>query len=215
MSNVGRKIIALYSSCNFKVRFYVRIRWLLTVFETVETFVPKEGTVLDLGCGYGIFTNLLALKGPKRQIWAVDFDKERIFIASKATKAMNIKFLVGDLKNWQIKQCDAIVLYDVLHHITYAKQELLLRLCYERLSSRGILVIKDNGTSPYWKYLFNYLHEKITQIIGLTKGDELCFRTPHDFQALLSKIGFNARIEYLKTYLPYSFVLFIAKKSDK
>ncbi|MDI6786632.1 MAG: class I SAM-dependent methyltransferase [bacterium] len=214
---VSRKIVkdlfSLYSHLNFKVRLYLRIRWLLTPFETVEKYVPKQGLILDLGSGYGIFSNLLNILSDNRSVIGIDLSEQRTKIAQLTVgDRYNIRFLKGDLKTVELSPCDVITLYAVLHHMNYKAQEDLLNQCAEKLKQKGILIIKDNDTRPYWKYLLNYVHELAVMYLLGVKGDRLSFRTPEDFKSLLIKIGFSIDTIRLKTYLPYPFILYICKK---
>ena len=40
--------------------------------------MPDSGTILDLGCGHGIFANLMGLRGPGRTILALERNAELV-----------------------------------------------------------------------------------------------------------------------------------------
>lgn len=210
------KITQFYKNCNFWTRLYVKIRLFLTPFEKVAEFVPKEGVVYDLGCGYGIFSNLMAFHSPKRKIIGIDISKERIAAAFKTVgRRKNIRFIHSDLRNVGLEKCRTIVIYDVLHHMNYKAQEVLIRECYEKLGEKDLLIIKDNDTTPGWKFLWNYLHEIIAMLLLITKSDKLSFRTKTGFLELLFKNGFIVEVVNIPTSLPYPFILYLCKKVAK
>lgn len=55
-----REIMKMYSH-DFSTRLYTFLRLKLTPIAMLEKYVPKEANILDLGCGTGIFANILSL----------------------------------------------------------------------------------------------------------------------------------------------------------
>lgn len=182
----------------------------------VVNYIPKEGMIYDLGCGYGIFANLMSLHSLKRKVIGIDLSKERIKAAQKTIRGRkNIQFLHGNLKDLHLEKCDTIVIYDVLHHMNYEEQEVLIKQCYEKLGKKGFLIIKDNDTTPRWKFFWNYVHEIIAMFFSITKSDKLSFRTKSSFIELLFKNGFIVEAVNIPTNLPYPFILYLSKKVKK
>ena len=210
------KIKKLYQDCGFWTRLYIKIRIKLTPFEKVGKHIPRKGVIYDLGCGYGIFSNIMAFQSPEREVIGLDLSKKRIVNASKTVgRRKNIRFVHGNLKNTKLKKCSTIVIYDVLHHMNYKSQETLIRECFSKLDDKGLLIIKDNDTTPLWKFLWNYVHEILTFILLITKGDKLSFRSKSGFIELLFKNGFIVEAVNIPTRLPYPFILYICKKVEK
>lgn len=211
-----RKITYFYKNCNLWTRLYVRIRLVLTPFEVVADYVPKEGIIYDLGCGYGIFANLMSWHSLKRKVIGIDLSKERIKAAQKTIRGRkNIQFFHGNLKDLNLEKCGTIVIYDVLHHMNYQGQEVLIKQCYEKLGEKGLLIIKDNDTTPGWKFFWNYIHEIIAMFFFIRKSDKLSFRTKSGFLELLFKNGFIVEVVNIPTRLPYPFILYLCKKVKK
>ena len=210
------KILNLYKDFGFWTRLYIKIRLKLTPFEKVAEYIPQKGVVYDLGCGYGIFSNLMASRCKKRKVIGVDLAKKRIEFASKTIgRRKNIQFINGNLKDIELKKCGTIVIYDVLHHMNYKAQEILIKECYDKLEENGLLLIKDNDTAPGWKFVWNYLHEIITMLLLITKTDKLSFRTKSSFIELLFKNGFIVETVNIPTNLPYPFILYLCKKVER
>ncbi len=153
-------------------RTYVLLRYALLPFECIEPYLPKKGLIVDLGCGYGSYDIYFTLKEPKRKIIGLELMKGRVKIAKQASKGVsNVKFRSQDFtKDSKIKYADAICMFDLLHHIPYTAQEALLKECRKKLKKNGFLIIKDIAEKPRWKFLYNYLHDKI-----MTKNDKLYF----------------------------------------
>ena len=49
-----------------------------------------EGTLLDLGCGYGPIAKVLATVAPKAEVWAVDVNSRARDLAVENTKGLNV-----------------------------------------------------------------------------------------------------------------------------
>lgn len=213
---LNNKVTKLYENCNIWTKLYLKIRLVLTPFEKVAEYVPKEGAVYDLGCGYGILSNLMALQSPKRKVVGVDLSKKRIAAASKTIgRRKNIQFVHSDLKEIDLEKCSTIAIYDVLHHMDYKAQEALIQECFNKLGENGLLVIKDNDTLPRWKFFWNYVHEIFTILFLITKSDKPSFRTKKNFIEMLFKTGFIVEAVNIPTSLPYPFILYLCRKARK
>lgn len=215
-NQLKKQIKLLYKKNNFLTRLYVDIRLLLTPFEEVSEYLPKKGVIYDLGCGFGIFSNILAISSTKRKVIGIDLSSKRINAARETVrKRKNIKFIDDNLKNICLEKCGSIIIYDVLHHMNYRAQEELLEECFNKLDENGLLVIKDNNTTPVWKFFWNYIHEIITMVLLITRGDKLSFRTKNGFINLLFKKGFIVEAINIPTKLPYPFILYKCRKVKK
>ncbi len=54
---------------------------------------PSSGQILDLGCGYGPISVVLALRSPNARVWAVDINERAVELAREnavAAKALNV-----------------------------------------------------------------------------------------------------------------------------
>lgn len=207
----------MYGS-SFLARLRTYQRWYAgTPYEYVEQFVPKEGSIVDLGCGWGMFANLLALKSPSRQVLGMDLDGVKITWAQDTIKdgRTNIRFVLKDLGELEISKIDAIVLYDVMHHLDESVQFGLLNQCYEKLSPGGKLILKENDVVPLWKFFFSHLVEMIALGFNITLSREIIFRGRKEWIEILNKYGFKVlHEEHINTwygfFVPHS--LFVCEK---
>jgi len=214
---VFKEILNLYSfSLLSKILTYQR--WYFgTPFEYVEKFIPTQGAIIDLGCGWGMFSNLMAIKSSKRQVIGVDLDESKILWAKRTVKPnrKNITFKKADLGSINIPNVNSIVAYDVLHHLDSETQLSVLRQCLNKLSSGGVLVIKENDVVPFHKLQISRLVEFIALGAGFTLSDKILFRSRSDWIRILEQIGFEIlHHEHIKTvfgfHVPHS--LFVCKK---
>ena len=104
--------------------------------------LPKHSqTILDLGCGVGKFSRLLAEKSDR--VIALDLSPKSIEIARhKSEQFNNIDYRVADVSRWQfpIEHFDVIVSIATLHHLSL--NELLPKL-QAALKPKGTLLILD------------------------------------------------------------------------
>ena len=198
----------IYSNLTYKERIYIKIRWRLCPYEKIEALLPNEGLIVDIGCGYGLLSNLIAVKSYKRYVIGVDSSETGILTAQKTIKErMNIKFLLQDVATFALPSCCAIVLSDVFHHISTPLKENLLRKIYQTLKTDGVLIIQDVNTVPYWKFWFAYA----TDLLQYPR-ERLFYQSANEIEEIIKIAGFNVdTIEAHKGY-PVADVIFLCRK---
>jgi len=189
------------------VSVFTRIRFWTGSFIQVEQKVPTNGKILDLGCGYGIFANYLAVCSPQRKVIGIDTDRNKIKFADRGI--VNTSFQIGDATKMHVKNFDAILLLDVLHHLnSYKGQERLIRSCMNMLKSNGRLFIIEVNNKPFWKLVLG----RITDAL-LYFGQPVYYRYKNEMVIMLSKyFGKNYIIAHQFTHNPFPQVLYICQK---
>ena len=144
------KVVSLYSRVGWK-KLFARGRFWYAPYIEVEQLVPKNGKIIDLGCGEGILTNYLGLASENRRVLGLDVDKKRIKEANRGVK--NVSFKLNDITKVKIPPCDGIIIFQVLHHLSSHKiQEEVIKNCVESLKQGGKLII----TEIYVGFSINY-----------------------------------------------------------
>lgn len=175
--------------------------------------VPSRGTIVDAGCGFGLFSALLALRQPEREVLGLDLDGEKIRRARFLFGELpNLRFEVASLEKAELPPCDGVVIYDVLHHLSRPKVDALLRSIRRQL--RGTLVIKENDVEPAWKYGVSQAVEWVALQGGITLSDPVEFRSRPEWKKVLEEAGFTVlQAEHLRAaagfFVPHS--LFVAR----
>ena len=77
----ARELLRLYAFRDPLSRLEYRLRLAICPFEEVARHVPHDASVLELGCGYGLLANLLALEAPSRSVIGIDSEPSRIAVA--------------------------------------------------------------------------------------------------------------------------------------
>ncbi|MBN1105463.1 MAG: class I SAM-dependent methyltransferase [Deltaproteobacteria bacterium] len=187
LPRIPSPLLDLYRPLSPWESFYLKTRWRLCPFGLLESLLPRNGRILDFGCGYGILSNLLVLRGPDRMVTGIDLNAERIAVASRsAGNRSNITFLLGNVERLKPEPFDAAVMTDVLHHIRDDRLEVLLRKIHRCLGSGGILAILDVDRTPFWKFCVTYSIDRL-----LNLSDRLWYRPVPSILDLLKRSGFR------------------------
>jgi SAM-dependent methyltransferase len=191
----------------------LRQRWFGTPFRAVAARVPRAGTVLDIGCGFGVLAALLALDAPAREVIGLDVD---------ARKIARGRAWYGHLRNLRLEDagghdvwpsCDAVVFHDVLHHLGDADDA--LRRAARALRPGGVVVVKENDVEPPWKHAVSTLVERVAVGSGRTHSAPVRFRPRAAWCAALEAAGLRVdHASHLVTregfFVPHS--LFVATR---
>ncbi len=212
-----QQLIAGYKRLSTGDRLHMIIRWRVCPMRRIATFVPSNGVIVDLGCGHGLFTQLLA-HVDSRQVIGIDLDEHKIAVAQQLQRP-NLRFLSGDIAIADLPPAQAITILDVFYLVPYPIQENLLRACASRLAPGGVIILKEMAELPRWKVALNWLEETLAvRVLRLTDYSaeqgalRFYFRSRADWQALFARLGFAVETVPLDRGYYHPHVLFLAKK---
>jgi 2-polyprenyl-3-methyl-5-hydroxy-6-metoxy-1,4-benzoquinol methylase len=191
---VRRKVQRLYRYQGEFVEQFVRWKMKMDpMFVGLDSVVPRQGFILDLGCGYGIASHWLAQFTNTRHILGVDYDEDKIRVAHRtAPHNDHVKFETRDILQWEYPPCDAVLLLDVLHYWTPEKQRFILQKAAHALRPGGCLVLRDAARTDDSAHERVAYWEKFATAIGHNKTEEgLHFQTLEEMQAALQAAGFG------------------------
>ncbi|MGN7822625.1 1-acyl-sn-glycerol-3-phosphate acyltransferase [Chitinophaga sp. 22536] len=200
------------------LEWYMKVKTSLERnYELFHQLLPKEGRILDLGCGYGFMSYMLAYAAPGREITGIDYDEEKIITAAHGyAKPQNLQFIHGDISATPFEKYDAFILSDVLHYLQPDEQEQLLQQCIDRLSPDGVIVVRDGDADKAKRHEGTRFTEFLsTRVIGFnkTKNKELSFFSAAHVRSLVGKYG--AVAEEIDNTRYTSNVIFVIKKSPQ
>jgi SAM-dependent methyltransferase len=143
------------------------LRPYICPFHRLIDLVPEGASVLDVGCGCGLFLGLLAATG--RRPRGVGFDVSACAIPTarqmavrlrEAEVAADLRFeRVGIDDPWPAGPFDVVSVIDVMHHVPRLRQEGLFQAAYDAVRPGGLLLYKDIGPRPLWRAWANRLHD--------------------------------------------------------
>jgi len=181
------------------------------IFPALDLVVPRNGFILDLGCGYGLATHWLAQCTDQRTFLGVDYDEEKIRVAHRtAPNHARIKFEAGDILEMEYPPCDAVLLLDVLHYWVPEKQQAILEKARRSLRPGGKLILRDGAKAGDASHKHIHRWEVFATKLGLNHTREgLHFQTLTELQSALQRAGF-ARCEIIREAGRGSNVLLVA-----
>jgi 2-polyprenyl-6-hydroxyphenyl methylase/3-demethylubiquinone-9 3-methyltransferase len=204
-----RSIVGSYD--DLVIRLYSRVRFtiLRQIFlEEIGQYLPKNGRILDLGCGFGLFSLYFATLGPERRITGVDQDARRIELARASAARLNltnVDYHVGDGLDWNSDESfDAIYLLDLIHHLPRASVPEFLERLRGRLRPGGVLVLKDIEDRPWWKVMFTLALDRL--MVGT---EPIHYWSPAELQPLLEGLGFDVVRHRMRDFLPYPHIVYV------
>lgn len=198
-------IIRLYAFVRFKI---IHLRFL----EEIEQYLPNTGTILDLGCGFGLFSLYMAACKPHAHIVGLDINARRLQIARASARQLgihNAAFVQQDLRHWRPDQTiSGAYALDIFHHLPTENGDRLLSDLFARLEPGGRLLLKDIDTLPRPMLWFTYALDAL-----MSPRDDFHYRSAGAWQRQLSAIGFAPiYLHYLWDILPYPHILLICDK---
>lgn len=212
------EVLSLYGGAPAPVRAHLAVRWATCPFRRVAARVPDRGRILEVGCGYGLFANHLALASPRREVQGIDIDVRKIVHGQYAAQRAAARGATcelhlappGDLPDgpW-----DAVVIVDVLYLLEPDAQEGLLRSCAQQLALGGVLVVKEMATEPRWKARWNTLQETMSvRVLNLTAGDQLTFLRPDVLAGWMEKEALAVTAERIDRGYPHPHQLLVGAR---
>lgn len=191
MNRTAATTLARYAEEPLRTRLHTRVRWRSCPFEAVAEEVPSAGRILEIGCGHGLFATYLALESSDRVVVGTDVDGDKIQAARRASDGLaNLTFAPAAPGELPAGDWDAVCIVDVLYLIDRAGEQGLVEVAARRLRPGGVLVVKEMGTEPQWKFRWMALQEKLSvQVLGITEGHDLTFATPDEIAGWMSGAG--------------------------
>lgn len=143
--------------------------------------VEGRKRILDIACGAGYGSKLLADAHPGSEILGVDYDERAIAYARKNYHAPNLRYESGNLVKWESRagaplgEFDCVLSFDTIEHLLH--REIALINFAENLTEEGILLLSTpcgkptNLLNPGWEhhkieYSFFSLHNLLRRFFG-------------------------------------------------
>lgn len=199
------------------LEWYMRVKIKLEqYYKQFNALLPKEGKILDLGCGYGFMSYMLQFTSPQRQITGVDYDEEKIATANHCfSKNENLHFIYQDITKIGFEQYEGIVISDVLHYLQPAEQRMILEKCIQHLQPGGVLVVRDGDKDIAKKHRGTKLTEFFsTKLLHFnkTKAEGLSFISGTTIKSIAEEN--NMQFSYIDNTRFTSNVIFVLKKGN-
>jgi len=190
------------------------VRWKLRldrIFELLAAENLGSGTVVDLGCGYGVALCFVAFGDNSRRLVGCDLDAHRIAVARQALSTLNADVTVADIRHFELPPAGLILILDVLQYLPTAEQLALLKRCCSALAPDGILIFRVPDCERGLRSAIAMAFERLIFAIG---GDGFRPRVLSiaEYRSVLENAGMQLEERRLQNRLPLVHVLFVARK---
>ncbi|HRO70478.1 MAG TPA: class I SAM-dependent methyltransferase [Chitinophagaceae bacterium] len=141
-------------------------------------------TVLDIACGEGYGSNLIAREAEK--VVGVDVDDKTIQLAKEKYNAKNLEFLRGEAENipCAAQAFDVVVSFETIEHTE--KQEQMLREIKRVLKPGGLLIMSTPEKVAYTKLLNGQTNPFHYKELNLPEFEKL-LATQFKFRTILNQ----------------------------
>jgi cyclopropane fatty-acyl-phospholipid synthase-like methyltransferase len=187
--------------------------WILRqrFLDEIGQYLPERGRVLDLGCGFGLFSLYYASVYPDLEIEGLDLNPRRIAVARAAAEKLglgNVRYEVGNVMDFRgATRFDTVYMLDIVHHILPEAVRPLLEQVAKALPTGRPLLIKDVDTQPAYKRWFTHALDKI-----MDPRTPVRYWGAEELQQLLERVGFRVRRHLMVDILPYPHILYICER---
>jgi SAM-dependent methyltransferase len=165
-----------------------RYIWVSLVLEQIT-----PGRLIDIACGAGYGSYMLAKKYTNWCITGVDYDPQAIDYATSNYKSENLDFTVGNMETWKSSKssepielgCYEVILsFDTIEHLDHP--EIALLKIVDHLSHHGMLILSTPVSFPetnlkpdWWAHKIEYGAADLVNLMKrffkqvILPGDEL------------------------------------------
>ena len=210
-SETVRRIIRAYDDPVVRAYCWVRFGILRQRFlDEIGQYLPDAGPVLDIGCGFGLFSLYYAATGPRRFVRGLDLNGRRIALARRAAARLgldNVVYEEGDARHFKGDgEVGAAYMLDIVHHVPPASVPPLLGALRRCLPPGGRLLVKDVDTRPAPKRWFTWLLDR-----AMAPATPVRYWSAEELSRVLGDAGFVVHRHLMVDVLPYPHVLYVCE----
>ncbi|HEY0308334.1 MAG TPA: DUF2062 domain-containing protein [Acidobacteriaceae bacterium] len=190
------------------------VRWKLRLDRIFSLLAAEDlgsGTVVDLGCGYGMALSFAACSDTCRRLVGCDLNAHRIAVARDALSAMNAEVTVADVRCFQIPPAGLILILDVLQYLRAEEQITLLKQCCAALQPGGRLLFRVHDLEHGLRSTVTMGLDRMLFWSERTKTRPLML-LPEQYRSVLEDAGMQVETYRFRNRLPLAHILFRVKR---
>ncbi len=189
--------------------------------------LPREGRLLDIGCGRGILLALLDAArnldetvpvppgwrppGGRLELSGIELRESMAAVARQALGDV-ASIEVGSATARTLPRARAILLLDVLHYLPAAEQEVLLVRVAEALEPAGMLLLREADAALGPRFLLTRAAERFCALARGHWRQGFHFRSVGEWQRLLEAADLTVTTRPMWAGTPYANRLLEARK---
>jgi uncharacterized protein (DUF2062 family) len=190
------------------------VRWKLRldrIFSLLATENLGSGTVVDLGCGYGMALAFAAFGDSGRRLLGCDLDPHRIAVARQALSTLNAEVSVADIRHFELPPAGLILILDVLQYLSADEQMALLKRCCAALAPEGILIFRVHDRERGLWSRITMAFDRLIFACGRA-GVRPLMLPAAEYHSVLENSGMHVEERLFRNRLPLAHILFVARK---
>jgi cyclopropane fatty-acyl-phospholipid synthase-like methyltransferase len=211
-SDTIRSIVRAYDS--FIVRAYCWGRFAILrqrFLDEIGQYLPASGNVLEIGCGFGLFSLYYASTAPGRFVRGIDLNRRRIGMARRAATRLGLENVVYEELDARDFKGDSPVsaayMLDIVHHLPIDAVPSLLHELHRAIAPGGLLMVKDVDTRPAPKRWFTWALDKL-----MNPRAPVRYWSSEELTGTLHDAGFTVRRHLMVDVLPYPHILYVCTR---
>jgi 2-polyprenyl-3-methyl-5-hydroxy-6-metoxy-1,4-benzoquinol methylase len=211
-SDTIRSIVRAYDDPIVRAYCWGRFAILRQRFlDEIGQYLPASGSVLDIGCGFGLFSLYYASTGPGRLVRGIDLNPRRIGMARRAARRLGLENVVYEELDARHFKGDSPVsaayMLDIVHHLPDDAVPSLLRELHRAIAPGGLLMVKDVDTRPAPKRWFTWALDKL-----MNPRAPVRYWSSEELTGALGDVGFTVRHHLMVDVLPYPHILYVCTR---
>lgn len=156
----------------------------------------KDGDrVLDIGCGVGVFTNLVKNTYPNNEVWGVDISNKAIEDNTKENPQITYKHhYIGKEPSFPTEYFDFVFSGEVLEHLDHPKD--LFIDAYKALKPGGIFLLSTpNGDSiKSEEHVWEFTHDDVEDLYFSNGFTDVDFIYLPDLEHMLVIMAYGTKV---------------------
>jgi uncharacterized protein (DUF2062 family)/SAM-dependent methyltransferase len=211
-----RFVNQMFAQCSRPDRGFVRWKLRLDrVFSLLAELLAAEdlgsGTIVDLGCGYGMVLSFAAFGDSSQRLVGCDLDAHRIAVARQALSKLDANLSVADVRGLDLPPSGLILIMDVLQYLRSDEQMTLLQRCCSALEPNGMLIFRVHDRERGLWSTITMAFDRLIFLWGRAGARPLTLPAA-EYHSVLEKAGMRVEQRRFRNRLPLAHILFIAKK---
>jgi uncharacterized protein (DUF2062 family)/2-polyprenyl-3-methyl-5-hydroxy-6-metoxy-1,4-benzoquinol methylase len=185
--------------------------WLDGIFSILAAEDLGEGTVVDLGCSYGLALCLAAYDDPQRLLVGCDLSAHRIGVGQQGLRSFNTRLSVDDVRCFQLPAAGLVLMLDVLQYLPAEDQRTVVARCCAALDPGGkfIFRVHDRERGLWTRITLALDHVLFFVDRSATRPVTL---SATQYEQVLQASGMQVETRRFINRLPLAHILFVATK---
>jgi uncharacterized protein (DUF2062 family) len=190
------------------------VRWKMRldrIFALLAAENLGSGTMVDLGCGYGMALCFAAFRDSGRRLVGCDLNTHRIAVAQQALRALNAEVSMHDVRDYALPPASLILILDVLQYLSAEEQLALLKRCCAALEPGGRLIFRVHDRERGLRSALTLGLDRLLFSAERVGARPMILKAAQ-YESALQEAGMQVESRRFRNRLPLAHILFFARR---